>query len=729
MAVRVFGIRHHGPGSARALGAALDEWRPDAVLVEGPPEAAPVLSLAADPAMRPPVALLGYVPGRPGRAVFYPMAVWSPEWVAVRHALDHGAEPRMIDLSLAAWLAEEPGDEDEREATPVDPIGRLAEAAGYDDPERWWEDVVEHRPPEEGPWDAIAEAMAVLRADRPPVRGREARREAAMRQQIRAAVKDGRERVAVVCGAWHAPALAELGPARPDAELLARLPRTKVAVTWVPWTSARLAMASGYGAGVRSPGWYQHLYVTPDRPVERWLARVARLLRAENLDAAPASVVEAVRLAEALATLRGRALAGLAECTDAARAVLAHGSDLPLALVERKLVVGEELGQVPPDTPMVPLAADLAALQRRLRLRPEPTERVVDLDLRKENDLARSHLLHRLGLLGVPWGSFRPGQGTGTFRETWVLAWEPELSVAVIEAGGWGTTVEEAATARAAELAAGAPTVGALTALVEQCLLAELGAAVPPVMDALAARAAVAADTGELLDAVPPLARVLRYGSVRKSDVSALDRVIAGLVTRAAVGIGPACASLDDDSAADMAARVTAMTDALATLGRAELRGEWSAALGRLVDQPGLHGAVAGRVARLLFDAGRLAAADVARRLSAALSLGEEPRQGAAWVEGLLAGSGLVLVHHQFLLAAIDEWVATVDGAVFDDLLPLLRRSFSRFEPGERHQIGRAVRRLAPGEQAPPDAAGGEVDRQRAEAVLPLVRLLLGGRE
>jgi hypothetical protein len=36
---------------------------------------------------------------------------------------------------------------------------------------------------------------------------REARREAYMRQKIRDALKRGRERVAVVCGAWHAPVL------------------------------------------------------------------------------------------------------------------------------------------------------------------------------------------------------------------------------------------------------------------------------------------------------------------------------------------------------------------------------------------------------------------------------------------------------------------------------------------------------------------------------------------
>ena len=749
MAVRVFGIRHHGPGSARALGAALRSWDPDAVLVEGPPEAAPVLGLAADPGMRPPVALLAYVPGEPRRGVFYPLAAWSPEWVAIRHALARSLALRMIDLPVAAWLSTPP-EEPEPGDTPVlediagensplcppeaarrDPLAALAEAAGYDDPERWWEDVVEQRPGDDGPWDAITEAMGELRSTGEPAEGREAQREAAMRQQVWAAVKEGFERVAVVCGAWHAPVLVETGPAKADAELLAGLPRTKVAVTWVPWTSARLAMASGYGAGVQSPGWYEHLYVSPDRPVDRWMARVAGLLRAEDLDVAPASVIEAVRLAEALATLRGRTLAGLSECTDAARAVLADGSDLPLALIHRKLVVGEELGHVPAGTPMVPLAADLAALQRRLRLKPEAAVRSIDLDLRKDNDLARSHLLHRLDLLGIRWG--RPehaGHATGTFHEHWALAWEPELAVVVIEASAWGTTVEGAATTRAVELAGSAATVGKLTSLVERCLLARLSEAIPRVMDALSERAALSADAGELMDAVPPLARILRYGNVRRTDASAVGRVVTGLVTRAAVGLAAACASLDADSAGAMAGRIAAMTGALGSLERPELWDEWLGAVRRLVDQLGVHGAVAGRCSRLLLDAGRLPADDVARRLSVALSPGEDPAHGAAWVEGLVAGSGLLLVHHDSLLTAIDGWVAAVSPNVFDDLLPLLRRSFSLFEPGERRQLGQAVRRLdgsgAAGRRRQDEVGDGDVDHERGAAVLPLVRLLLG---
>ena len=79
-AYRLFGVRHHGPGCARALRAALDEMQPDAVLVEGPPDAEAALPLLIDGGMKPPVALLIYAADEPRRAVYYPFAEFSPEW-------------------------------------------------------------------------------------------------------------------------------------------------------------------------------------------------------------------------------------------------------------------------------------------------------------------------------------------------------------------------------------------------------------------------------------------------------------------------------------------------------------------------------------------------------------------------------------------------------------------------------------------------------------------------
>ncbi|WP_254398751.1 DUF5682 family protein [Streptomyces sp. AC602_WCS936] len=757
----LLGVRHHGPGSARAVRAALEAARPGIVLIEGPPEADALIPLAADEDMRPPIALLAHAVDEPGRSAFWPLAEFSPEWVAVRWALEHDVPARFIDLPAAhtlAWRASEGEEVESREcegdgsgaASPGlrgDPLAVLAEAAGYDDPELWWEDAVEHRDAGDGdvlaPFTALEEAMTVLREteeggghDREPVR------EAYMRLQVRAAQREFAQGVAVVCGAWHVPALRRKATVGADRALLKGLPRTKVDMTWVPWTHRRLSRSSGYGAGIESPGWYGHLFSAPDRPVERWLTKVAGLLRAEDRLVSSAHVIEAVRLAETLAVLRGRPLPGLSETTEAVRAVMCEGSDVPLALVHDRLVVGDVLGEVPAGAPAVPLQRDLARLQRRLRLKPEASERELELDLRKETDAGRSRLLHRLRLLGIGWGESASSRGsTGTFRETWRLRWEPELSVRVAEAGVWGTTVLAAATAKAEADAVTARTLAEVTALAERCLLAELPDALGPVMRILADRAALDTDVGHLAQALPALVRSLRYGDVRGTGTGALAEVAAGLAERVFVGLPPACAALDADAAQEMCRHVDAVHGAVGLLGDAaapghgDLRARWRAVLHTLSGRDTVPGVIRGRVVRLLLDDGELAPDEAARLMGLVLSPGTRPADAAAWIEGFFGGGpggGMLLLHDERLLALVDGWLTGVPAEAFTDVLPLLRRTFSAYEPAVRRGIGELVRRGPEGRVGVTVTDGGApgfapgLDTGRADAVLPVVRLLLG---
>ncbi|WP_329349698.1 DUF5682 family protein [Streptomyces sp. NBC_01261] len=791
----LLGVRHHGPGSARAVRAALDAARPRVVLIEGPPEADVLIPLAADEDMRPPVALLGHAVDEPGRSAFWPLAEFSPEWVAIRWALEREVPARFIDLPAAhtlAWgkddaegeltgeeqppdltaetpTAEDPSSESSSAPEPsgsdlrVDPLAVLAEAAGYDDPERWWEDVVEHRGVGErdafAPFTALEEAMGALR-ETYGVGGheRDLVREAYMRLQVRAAQREFEDDVAVVCGAWHVPALRRRTAVAADRALLKGLPKVKVDLTWVPWTHRRLSRASGYGAGIDSPGWYGHLFGAPDRPVERWMTKVAGLFREEDRIVSPAHVIEAVRLAETLAVMRGRPLPGLGETTDAVRAVMCEGSDIPLALVRDRLVVGDVLGEVPPGAPAVPLQRDLDRSQRRLRIKPEALERELELDLRKETDAGRSRLLHRLRLLGIDWGEPTASRGsTGTFRETWRLRWEPELAVRVAEAGVWGTTVLTAATAKAEADAIGAPGLADVTALAEHCLLAELPDALPVVMKVLADRAALDTDVGHLAQALPALVRSLRYGDVRGTDTGALTEVAAGLAERVFVGLPPACAALDADAAEEMRRHVDAVHGAVALLGDAsgpghgdtsapgqgdapgpgpghgDLRDRWRAVLRTLSARDTIPGVIRGRAVRLLLDEGELGADEAARLMGLVLSPGTPPADAAAWIEGFVGGGGgLLLVHDERLLGLVDAWLTRVPAEAFTDVLPLLRRTFSSYEPGVRRTLGELVRR-GPGKQVGTTATvagipgfGAELDAGRADAVVPVLRLLLG---
>jgi hypothetical protein len=709
----LLGIRHHGPGSARSVVAALDELHPDVVLVELPADTAGVLAWIADPGLRPPVALLGHVVDDPRRAVFSPLAEFSPEWQAIGWALRHGVAVEPIDLPLTHRLAQA---DDGPVGPAVDPIAELAAAAGASDAERWWDDVVEHRGDGTPAFDAIATAMAAVR-EGTPTSTLDGWREAHMRRSIRRASR-AHGPVAVVCGAWHVPALdPDATTEAHDRELLRGLPKVKVAHSWVPWSHPRLARSTGYGAGVDSPGWYAHVFRhAGTQTAVRFLVEAAREVRADGLSASPEHVIAAIRLADALASLRGRPRPGLEEILDATDAVIGG-----LPLVRRRLVVGDAVGAVPAGAPQAPLARDVATLQRRARLTPTAEPRTVELDVRTTGGRGRSVLLHRCAALGLGWASVVEGRGsTGTFRETWHLAWHPELAVRLVELAPYGTTLERAATARLVERCDGADLVTQAASL-DLALAADLPDASGPIIDRLAVRSALDPDVTHLMDALGPLARALRYGDARGSDLDGLAAVVDGLVTRVVAGVEQATAGLDEDAADAMAERLMAVHGALALLDHPTRHGEWPAVLaGLAAGRPAVHGVVQGRATRLLHDGGHWDPPRVGRRFARALSVGPPPTEAAAFLDGFLAGSGTVLVHDGDLLAIVDGWLSTLSADAFDRCLPVLRRTFGGFEPAERHRLGRLLT------GAVPDTGAGELDDARVAAALDTVRALLG---
>src|SRR6266487_2194792 len=760
--ISVFGVRHHGPGCARSLRAALERLEPDIVLVEGPPDAQGVLSLIAHAEMQPPVALLIYAPGEPKRAVYYPFTHFSPEWQALRYAVRHEIPARFMDLPQSVQLARDPAQEllaalppdqptdeapdtsdgdtiSQAEATiatpPVehapdeDPLAMLAHAAGYADNELWWEQQIEQRMDVSNLFEGILEAMTALRADKEPKNREEAQREAHMRQTIRAAHREGFQRIAVV--------LVEPGPAKADAALLNGLKRVKVEATWIPWTNSRLSYRSGYGAGVTSPGWYEHLWMAPDRVTIRWITHAAHLLRGKGLDASSASVIEAVRLSEALAAMRDLPMPGLAELHEAIQTVLCNGNAEPMQLIRDRLEIGEKLGEVPAGTPAVPLQRDLEAKQRLLRLKPSPESAKLDLDLRNDNDRARSRLLHQLRLIGIDWGQPQRVYGkSGSFHELWQVQWRVEFIVKLIEANIWGNTVEMAASAFVCHQADTASDLPQLTELLDKTILAELPNAVEHLLLRVQARAAVSADVCHLMDALPPLARVARYGNVRETRAEQITPVIDGLFERIIVGLPGACASLDDDAASAMVSSIDHAQESLNTLNREDQQQAWRGILRQLIERESIHGLVRGRCCRLLLEQRVLDDAELQRQARLALSPVTPAPQAAAWIEGVLRGSGLLLLHQDGLWLALDNWLSELAPDDFTALLPLLRRAFSGFQAPERRKMGEKVKRLRSTSPAgtgarasgglAPTASHTDINQERANLVLPVLAKILG---
>ena len=448
-----------------------------------------------------------------------------------------------------------------------------------------------------------------------------------------------------------------------------------------------------------SPGWYRHLWARfendapPSEAVAAWQSGAARLLREEGLPAATASVIEATRLATTLAAVRGLSVVGLAEMRDASLAALCHGDEVPLRLIENKLVIGNLVGVVDESVPQPPLQADLQRWQKRLRLKPEALERDIALDLRSTAGMAKSVLLHRLELIRVPWGKLVDASaGRGTFREIWRLEWAPELSVKLAEALVWGPTVEQAAAGAAVARATAQDDCALLAELVRHCLLADLGQSAQACIARLQAVAVDAANITGLMQAVSPLVDVLRYGAAREIPEQALRKLVLSLSVEICAGVRHACHGLDAEAALEVRGHLARFDRAVTLMEDAHVQSQWQGALAGIADDTQAASLLRGHAQRALYDRGVHDAQRTAASLSFALSPAQPPAQAGAWLEGFLGGSAEVLLVDDALHTIVDEWIAARSDDDFKEMLPLLRRAFSSFDASSRRRLLDRVR-------------------------------------
>jgi len=711
----LFGIRHHGPGSAKRLVSALRHLQPDCLLIEAPSDAEAALLGLNLSDMTPPIALLLYNAADLSQASWLPFASFSPEWQAMLYA--HEAEIPLVFMDLptgvqfaldkkdkATLLIRETHSEGLSDLQ-RDPMGYMARLAGYPDTERWWDAAFEHNLEEVSVFALITEMMGALRESKGGFETPEMLlREAWMRQTLRKAEKKGFRCIAVVCGAWHAPALHNLKAfdAKKDAMLLRGLPKVKIKHTWIPWTYERLALQSGYGAGIISPAWYEQLFHAPaGEVVGHWMVQVARLLRAEGLEASAAHATEAVRLAESLAALREKPLPGLAELEEAALAVFCGGSTLPLELIRKKLVIGEKAGQVPDNVASSPLQEDLEKRLNAARLKSYWGTSGVQwvkagkdnpqggIDLRNPADVLKSHLLHQLNLLDIPWGtSVDASQGNlGSFREIWKLHWQPEFLIRLIEAATWGNSILEAAEARTCHRAADLERLPELSDLTLLALKGGLSGAPGALIQRLSAVAAVDRDVFHLMDCLPTLINITRYGDVRKTDLAAIGALIEEFIPRICIALPGACTGVDETVAREVLKRILTLQRAIHLPDKAAYLALWKTALLKTAEQLATHPLLRGACARMLFEEKFETPEQTAKHMYFALSRGQATLTAAFWIEGFLYGSGLLLIHQPALWGILDEWLSGLDELAFTETLPMLRRTFSGFSKAERRKM------------------------------------------
>ncbi|MFC2279518.1 MAG: DUF5682 family protein, partial [Cardiobacterium hominis] len=393
--------------------------------------------------------------------------------------------------------------------------------------------------------------------------------------------------------------------------------------------------------------------------------------------------------------LRGQSQPRLADHLEALTAIVGMGDDTVLRLIEHEWLIDNAIGSVPAATPQLPLIADVQALRKKLRLAESDEAKTLELDLRKPLDLQRSIHFHRLQLLGITDAETLPARGKGTFKEAWTYRYQPESHITLTERAPYGNTLAAAVQGYVAERLQQARSLAELTALLAAVLPADLPVLVATLTRHIADLSATQDNLADSLAALPNLTDTVRYGDVRALDPAPLLAVLDTLLARLAAGGVQGCLNIDHDSASALFTPIRQADYQLSLLDNPALNTYWQRFLQNLLAATTAHPLLAGTAARLLFDKQHLDAARCAELLAQNLSAANPSERAAYWLEGYLYQSGTVLLLHDPLWRILDDWLRALSAEHFTELLPLLRRTFSSFEPGERRQLGDKAREHA----------------------------------
>lgn len=738
--VHIFGVRHLSPGGAQHLLEYLDELQPTAVLIEGPSDATGEITHLTQEATRPPVAILAFTDELPVRTVLWPFAVYSPEYQAMKWAKEHGAAAAFIDLPSSVTLglqdAMNKGRAAVRKAGPAaDPSGepspaevqdeeslysRIARLAGEYDYDMYWERNFEHNASAGAYRTSILSFSSQMRElgeekelrEQPSEYAYNALREAYMSRQIQETVASGHEpgKIVVICGAYHASALA--GPAEPISDReLAALPSRSTKLTLMPYSYYKLSTMSGYGAGNAAPHYFEMMWETmaagrPEELPHRYLSTVAGLVRSGGTYRSTAEVIEAVRLAESLAALHGGSRPTLRDLRDAAQTLLGHGDLAAIAEPLARVDVGTAIGSLDEGVSQTPIQDDLNRLLKAYKLEKYKSAVAgeLQLDLRENRrvssreaaflDLNRSVLFHRLSLLGIAFARHRAsGQDSATWAEHWVIQWSPEVEIQVVESTLLGETVEVAAAYVLREKLQECRSIADASALIRVACECAMTAQMEEGRRVLQNLAALSRDVVGMAAAARELSTILSFGDIRKVDTAPLLPLLEELFRRGCLFL------LDASGCNDEAAG--AMLTAMNELNGISLEHDdtlderlWLQELQQLSERDDRNPRLSGYACAILMERGAVSAGEVAAEVSRRLSPGSPADLGAGWFEGLSLRGHYGLLSRMSLWEQLNDYINALDDEEFKRALVFLRRAFSTFSPREKTMISELLGEL-----------------------------------
>ncbi|MBD5084530.1 MAG: hypothetical protein HDT33_05565 [Clostridiales bacterium] len=721
----LFGVRHLSPAAAYHLRGALDAAQPELVLVEGPSDLNDQMKWLCHPDTQFPAAIMAYTKEPPVRTILYPFAVYSPEIQAILWAHEHKVECRFMDLPSSVFLGIKPwfapvteeddtGEDDgdagearpEEEAPTTESVYKRLETLTGEDHDTFWErtfEQIEGGPDFQAANNTFGRQLRAATVDDQRRMAETIVREAYMKRVIAQAIASGisPEKIFCVCGSFHVAGLETNQPMTDEEE--AALPRADSCVTLMPYSYYRLSSRSGYGAGNKAPAYFELLWDAlnrggPGETAYLYLTHLAAAHRKAGNLTSSAEVIEAVRLADTLAAMRGSKYPTLSDLRDASVTTMGHGSFSELALAAADTEIGKKIGFLPEGVARTSVQEDFYRQLKELRLEKFRTAELqrLDLDLREKlnvkseqaalGDLRRSFFLHRLRVLGVHFANLLPSRQDGAnWGEYWELRWTPEAEIEIVESALMGETIEGAAAFSLKERADSSGSIAEAAAIFQDAFLCGMPAAAAHALSVLQGLSVDSAAISEVAETASRLSLVVRYGDLRRFDPTPVIPLIKQLYLRSCLTLTDACVC--DTKAAPEVTRAMDQLNALQLNHDFLEEARWLDLLADISDRDDLNTRCSGFAMAILLERGKADEALLSREVARRLSPGVPADLGAGWFEGLAGKNRYALIARLSLWRQLDDYLSGLDDETFRRALVFLRRAFADFSPSEKNDI------------------------------------------
>lgn len=734
-----FPVRHHSPTCSYHLKKVIEEYNPEAILIEGPSNANKILSLISHQDTKPPISI--YYSFKDSTGVLgekdkkficnYPFLSYSPEYNAIVEGAKKEIKVEFIDLPYEEMLFCTKGNiEDELitqerlENSKYDYdyfveksqfIKRICEKMNCRDFHEFWEKTYEINGLYLETKEFLKDILSYCYLSRLSYTEEELYDEGCISRELymKAKIQEAKgiyKKILVVSGGFHTWGLINLND---EYVYKPNVKRGESSSYLIPFSFEESDSLHGYKSGMPYVAYYnrvwEHINTEPSKAyyktTEEFIGKCGQSLRKAGESISISDSIEANNMSRGLAYMRDKKDPGVYELIDGIRSSFIKGefsiyNNKPLKILN-KLIIGNNIGHVTFNEYIPPIVVEFRETCKKLKLDISTstiTEKVLNVHKTKLHK-SISIFFHRLSFLECNFCTKKKGadyvnrKDINLKREVWEYRWTSLVEGALIEKSVYGTNIEEACIEILIERLISIENHSReATKLMIFSILMEIDDASSMVYEEVKRCIENDSDFESVMDSLKLIDILLNEIYLMEEKYKNPLMHLMKLCVLKGIYMVNHLKNTSKDQENRVIDRIKLMNNVVIKNNWSDYREIMEEEFISLAYENKCNSAIKGAVLGILLGFDRISKEDIEMECdSYFLSIGEERLESANFLKGLFSTAKDIVLVNNYVIHSINKMMKDLSYHEFMTILPELRLAFSYFTPIEISKIGEIV--------------------------------------